>query len=319
MKPHAKRVTLIHSARAGWGDLSQRALRQGLERGGYEVRTASPEHALSASLGKKCDAVIAAGGDGTVLRVARRLVHKNVPLIILPLGTANNLARSVGMDPSIECALSTLASPRERYLDIGLVTGSWGERYFCESAGVGWFSDALSGAVGPKDKKNALAMLAKHLEKYEAKEWKVSIDGRDAPGKYVLVDVMNAKMLGPNLQLAPLADPFDGKLDVVLVTSKEKPKLMLYLEALQKDPASRPPRFRVIRAKHVNFELRGPLKHVRIDGTVRPKRGAIESHFAEVRLLPGAVRLWLAPQAARRAKEPAGELACKASKHQGVT
>lgn len=297
MQPPAKRVTLIHNPSAGWGDLSQSQLMTGLERGGYEVRIAHPDNGLGKRLAKQTDVVIAAGGDGTVNAVARRLVNSDVPLIILPLGTANNLARTVGMEPTIECALETLSDPRERGLDMGVATGSWGERYFSESAGVGWFCDALNEEVTKEEDKtidNALQALTRYLEGYHPKPWTVSLDGVDASGEYVLVEVMSAKLLGPNVQLAPNADPFDGELDVVLVTEKDKRKLLTYLDELRHGPDAKPPRLDRRRAKHVHFAL--AEKCLRIDDAVRPKKGAIDSHFADVRLLPGAVRLWLPPK-----------------------
>jgi len=301
MQPAAKRVTLIHNPNAGWGDLSQSQLMTGLERGGYEVRTAHPENGLGKRLAKQTDVVIAAGGDGTVNAVARRLVNSGVPLIILPLGTANNLARTVGMEPTIECALETLSDPRERGLDIGVATGSWGERFFSESAGAGWFCDALNEEVAKEADKiidNALTALTKYLEDYRPQQWTLSLDGVDHSGEYLLIEVMSAKLLGPNVQLAPNADPFDGEFDVVLATEKDRHKLLTYLDALRLGAEAKPPRLTRHRAKHVHFELGGE-KAIRIDDAVRPKKGAIQSHFAELRLLPGAVRLWV-PSKKRR-------------------
>ncbi len=299
MQASAKRVTLIHNPTAGWGDLSQTQLMTGLERGGYEVRAAHPDTGLGKRLAKQTDVVIAAGGDGTINAVARRMVNSNVPLIILPLGTANNLARTVEMQASIECALATLATPRERGLDIGVASGSWGERYFSESAGVGWFCDALNEEVDESHKtiENALEVLTKYLETYEPKRWHLELDGVDASGEYTLVEVMNAKLLGPNVQLAPRADPFDGLLDVVMVKPKDTHKLLTYLDGLRQGHDVAPPKLVTTRAKHVHFALEA--EHLRVDDAVRPKRGSIQSHFADLRLLPGAVRLWLPPKKPR--------------------
>ena len=133
----SRRITLVQNPGAGAGAAAQRQLLHVLEEAGHVVTAVEPDHELGKDLAQRADVVIAAGGDGTVLGVARRLVYSKVPLAILPLGTANNLARSVGMANDPDVLLGLLEAPRERLLDIGVATGSWGERYFCESAGVG--------------------------------------------------------------------------------------------------------------------------------------------------------------------------------------
>jgi diacylglycerol kinase family enzyme len=295
---------VVHNAAAGWGELSQQQLLTGLEQAGYETRLANPDSGLPKRLAKICDVVIAAGGDGTVVSVARRMVGSGVPLIILPLGTANNLARSVGMQARIESVLQALEAPHEVGLDMGVATGSWGERYFSESAGVGWFCEALEEELEDGDKKSsrALEVLTAFLERYVARRWTVTLDGADFSGEYLLAEVMNAGMLGPNVELAAAASPFDGALDVVLLTERDRPALLAYLDALRHGQAPTPPKISRRRAKHVHFTLEE--RRLRIDDAVRPKKGAVTSHFADVRVLPAAIRLWLPPQAAQQPRAP---------------
>lgn len=289
----SRRVTLVQNPRARAGAGAQRKLRQALERTGHEVRAVEPDKELGKDLARRTDVVIAAGGDGTVLGVARRLVHTKVPLAILPLGTANNLARSVGMPNDLDVLLDLLEDPHERPLDIGVATGSWGERYFCESAGVGWFSDALQADVSEHDKEpeRAVNVLRDKLLSYQPRRWTVTIDGKDASGEYLSIDVLNAKFIGPNLKLCQRAEPFDGVLEVVLIKPADLRRLTSYLKALQTKPETSPPAFMTRKAKHVHLVLEE--ERLRIDDAVRPKVGSQRSHFADLRLLHGAVRLWL--------------------------
>ncbi len=292
----SRRVTLVQNPSAGAGAVAQRQLLKALEEAGHEVRPVEPDKGLGKNLSQRADVVIAAGGDGTVLGVARRLVHTKVPLVILPLGTANNLARSVGMPNDLDVLLELLDEPRERPLDIGVATGSWGERYFCESAGVGWFSEALQVEVTEDDKEpeRAVAVLREALMAYTPKRWTVTIDGEDASGEYLSIDVMNAKYFGPNLKLGKRAEPFDGVLDVVMLKAQDAKRMISYLAALENTPDSPAPPFETRKAKHVHIVLEE--RRLRIDDAVRPKPGALRSHFADLRLLAGAVRLWLPPQ-----------------------
>jgi diacylglycerol kinase family enzyme len=288
-----KQVTLVQNPSAGGGSAKHSRLYDALVARGHKVRDVNPDEELGKNLAQKSDVVIAAGGDGTVLSVARRLVQTDVPLCILPLGTANNLARSVGMVNDVDVLIELIDDPLERDLDIGVATGSWGERYFCESAGVGWFSDALQVAVTEKDKEpeRAISRLRELLSEYQARRWTVTIDGEDCSGAFISVDVMNARSFGPNLQLGESADPFDGALDVVMLRPKDLERLDSYLLSLSQDPAATPPKFPTRKAKHVHVVLEE--ERVRIDDAVRPKPDAPKSHFADLRLLKGAVRLWL--------------------------
>ena len=292
----ALRVTLVQNHAAGAGASAQRQFQKALEKAGHAVTAVDPDRDLGKSLQRKTDVVIAAGGDGTVLSVARRLVKSPVPLVILPLGTANNLARSVGAAHDVEGLLSVLEDPFERDLDIGLATGSWGERPFCESAGVGLFTDLLREGVDDayKAPHHAVRVLGNLLHKTQARHFTVSIDGEDASGEYLMVEVMNARLLGPNLVLAPRASPWDGALEVVLVKPRDKHRLASYLVALEHAPDTPPPRFERRTARHVAFALQGEA--LRIDDAVLPREGAPASYFADLRLLPGAVRLWLPPK-----------------------
>ena len=292
----SRRVTLVQNPSARAGAAAQRKLFQALERTGHQVRSVEPDKELGKNLAKRTDVVIAAGGDGTVLGVARRLVYTKVPLVILPLGTANNLARTLGMPNDLDVLMDLLEEPHERLLDIGVATGNWGERYFCESAGVGWFCDALQAEISESDKEpeRAVNVLRDKVLNYKPHYWTVTIDGKDASGEYLSVDVLNAKYVGPNLKLGQRADPFDGVLEVVLIKPTDLRRFTSYLKALQTKPETPPPPFMTRKAKHVHFVLEE--EKIRIDDAVRPKVGSQNSHFADLRLLQGAVRLWLPPR-----------------------
>src|SRR4051812_45065449 len=92
------RVTLIHNPGAGrQGPRQATELRALLEDAGYNVRYRSAkEDGWKRALKKDADLIVVAGGDGTVGKVARRVVGRGVPVALLPSGTANNIARTLG-------------------------------------------------------------------------------------------------------------------------------------------------------------------------------------------------------------------------------
>src|ERR1700729_4185407 len=95
--PSAVRATLIHNARAGDHRFPQNdELIQAVEELGWKV-TALDRSELERAVAKPGDVVIVAGGDGTVGKVAKRFAGTKVPIAVIPTGTANNLARALGV------------------------------------------------------------------------------------------------------------------------------------------------------------------------------------------------------------------------------
>jgi diacylglycerol kinase (ATP) len=275
---NAMRVSLVYNRGAGRRGLTRNQLVHALEDVGHEVV-------------EDGDVVIAAGGDGTVGQVARELVGTGVPMVIVPLGTANNLARCLGEPPSerpIERMLLALHEPRERALDVGVVRVAGTTRFFYESAGCGLFADALRWMFTEADKepRRAAGALAAFLEWHKASHYEVLLDDIDASGEYTMVEVMNVALLGPNLQLGNKADPTDGKLDIALVTADETAMLHSYLTARAEGRRPPPPTLYTQRARSVRIGLDGKL--LRVDGVLHESPDAA---YAELHVLPGALRV----------------------------
>jgi diacylglycerol kinase family enzyme len=74
-----------------------------------------------------------------------------------------------------------------------------------------------------------LRYLQTVLRRMRPKAWHIEADGNDLSGEYYLCQAMNISSVGPNLELAPTADPKDGLLDLVLADEHERPKLQAYL------------------------------------------------------------------------------------------
>jgi diacylglycerol kinase family enzyme len=85
------------------------------------------------------DAVLAAGGDGTVSAVAAALAGSEIPLGVLPLGTLNHFARDLGLAPDLEGAVKTVAARRTIKVDLGEVNG----RIFVNNCSIGIYPDIV--------------------------------------------------------------------------------------------------------------------------------------------------------------------------------
>jgi diacylglycerol kinase family enzyme len=279
------RVTLVHNPGAGKGASTGRELKALLESAGHEVRYQSAkEDGWKKALKKPADLVVVAGGDGTVARVTRRLAGGGVPMALLPSGTANNIARTLGqLERPFEELVRGWESGRRVRLDVALARGPWGERYFVEGLGIGLFANLLgrSKLVAPKKSdrpvEDALSRLRRLAETAEALEVAAKLDGEDISGRYVLLEALNLPYVGPNLHLAPDSQPGDGKFEVVLVTEAERPRLLQYLDQWQ-DNRERLAVLPSCRGKRLQLEWTGCELH--IDDTLHPKADAEPSEMA---------------------------------------
>jgi diacylglycerol kinase family enzyme len=271
------RITLIHNPGAGkTGAREAKKLRKFLEHHGHDVRYRSTKEGdWKGGLKKRADLVVVAGGDGTVAKVARRMVGRGIPLGVLPSGTANNIARTLGLlDKPFEEIVHGWDEPRSVKLDVGVATGPWGERYFIEGVGAGVFASIL--AMPPrrnlkKSKRpveNGLERLRREADHAEPVELYAKLDGEDISGRYLLMEAVNLRYVGPNLHLAHDSQPGDGYFDVVLATEAERDRLRHYLSHWQENRerlAMLPTR----RGRRLEIEWTGFPLH--IDDKVRPK------------------------------------------------
>jgi diacylglycerol kinase (ATP) len=260
------KVTLIHNPTAGAvGQPGARQLCKLIEQCGHEVRYySSKSKKWSAALREQSDIVAVAGGDGTVGRVLRRMVGHKVPVAILPMGTANNFSRSVGIAGTpIEQHIAMWANAREVKVDAASVAGPWESTCFVEGLGVGLFAWVMPKATKDKtlsrmeDPKQAVAyalkLLRKRLRNHPPKRVNATLDGKDISGDYLLFEVLNTPFVGPNLYLAPHGHAADGQLDVVMVTEKERQHLDDCLAKWQKRRLALP-EFPTLSGRHIAMQ-----------------------------------------------------------------
>src|SRR5712675_3352117 len=144
MARNRRRATLIHNEKAGDRRHSRGDLVELLERAGYSVAYFPAKHSdLAEALGHPAEIVVAAGGDGTVARVVAHARSDGPAIAILPLGTANNIAASLGIAGPLDAIVSTWQQARMRpYYPIS-ASGPWGMRRLIEGVGFGAFEEAM--------------------------------------------------------------------------------------------------------------------------------------------------------------------------------
>ena len=236
------KVTLIHNPNASRTTPGDEIVRLIRGAGHSTIYQSSDEDVWEKILHESAEIIAVAGGDGIVGKVSKRMVGRDIPIAILPMGTANNIANALGLaDRPLDQLISGWATARRMKFDVGAASGPWGSRYFIEGIGMGLFTDTMSRLDARKnidiahhsgaEKKitSVLEFMNMRLEGCPANRLKITLDDRDLSGEYLLLEAMNIRCVGPNLCLAPAADPDDGVLDVVLVSNDERSQLRRYL------------------------------------------------------------------------------------------
>ncbi|PYL77089.1 MAG: hypothetical protein DMF26_05065 [Verrucomicrobia bacterium] len=200
------RVLLIHNPKAGDRKHSKKQLMASLTRCGHQAFYQSIKgRGWKKAFKKPVDLVVAAGGDGTV--------HK-----------------TAWFTESVDEILQSLHCGKGQPFDVGVARKSSRSEYFLEAAGGGLFADYFPAAkaneknyASPEEELTAHLSLLRELSlDYPSRQWKISIDGEDISGHYILWGAMNIRSAGPALHLAPKATTHDGQLDFVAVREDER-------------------------------------------------------------------------------------------------
>jgi YegS/Rv2252/BmrU family lipid kinase len=230
------KVRAVLNPRAGVRTVrARRAL--AASRGSWELEvaeTAGPGHAAELAreaAGRGLDAVLAIGGDGTANEVACGLLGTDTALGLVPMGSGNGLARSLGIPLRPEAALSVLEGAVVRRMDVGTVNG----RPFLNVAGAG-FDAAVGMAFHEHTRRGGrrgiftyVRMGIRSMFGYRAGVWDLDADGQRFQGRALLVTFANGRQYGAEAVIAPGSRLDDGLLDVVVL--EDAPLLVLLLHA----------------------------------------------------------------------------------------
>jgi diacylglycerol kinase (ATP) len=293
------RLLIFHNPDAGHEDLPRHLLVERLQRARHEVvwvEKGSVE--LRTVLAEPFDAVVVAGGDGSVASVGRELAGRGIPIAILPSGTANNTASIVGA--TSENLLQLLESGKTISFDLGTLESPLGSRRFLEGVGLGAFAEAAAilaahggGPFAPDDRDAELArdrrVLGECVGRSPGYECRVTLDEKEIVGTWLLVEVTNAGVTGPNLRLSGDAVPYDGLLDVVTVDVTEREALLAFVRAHQRRVEAVPP-LTVHRARRVTVRVPAH-RPFHVDGETLESAEPIDLRIG---IEPGALRFFAA-------------------------
>lgn len=191
-----------------------------LEEMGYTAHaefTRAAGHAATLAfeaIARHYNAVIVAGGDGTVNEVASALRNSGMPLGIIPCGSGNGLARHIGIPNDVDKALDIIAHHNVRPCDCGIANGF---PFFC-TFGMG-FDAAVSASFAHSKKRGPISYVksaVSELRSFRPSSYRLTINGHTLEFKAFLLTVANASQYGNNAFIAPGASIRDGLLDITV-------------------------------------------------------------------------------------------------------
>jgi len=288
----------IVNRKAGRRQTDLAGILEGLGRGQFDIRhTEYPGHAeelARAAVDDGTNLVVAVGGDGTINEVARALWSTAAALAVIPTGSGNAFARTLGipLQPRDACQL-LFAEPvsEPRTIDAGTIDG----HCFLTTAGIG--IDALTCSIyasrGAHSRRGLLPYLAAALQasrRFAPEEVTITVDDNTPiHATPAMVTIANGDQFGYGAVVAPGARMDDGELDLRVVGARGALKRVWDCRRLFTGSIDRLSGLHCLKGRTIRIE-RGQPGPIQVDGEVFEAQTVLE-----IRVVPGALRV-VAPE-----------------------
>ncbi|BAZ31953.1 diacylglycerol kinase catalytic region [Cylindrospermum sp. NIES-4074] len=237
---------------------------------------------------KEIDLVIAGGGDGTLNAIVDAIVDTQLPLGVLPMGTANDLARTLGIPNSLPEACKIIASGHLRRIDLGWVNG----KHFFNVASLGLsvkITQRLTKEV--KRRWGIFAYAATALQViWESRPFQaeIRINGTSFRVKTVQIAVGNGRYYGGGMAVVHDAAIDDQRLDLYSMEIENWWQIILLLPAMRQGRHIYSRNVRVLEGKEIEVFTRKP-RPINTDGEITTYTPAL------FRVIPKAISVLVPP------------------------
>jgi YegS/Rv2252/BmrU family lipid kinase len=285
----AKRALLLVNRLSRSGDADLSAAVGCLQAAGLEVLPFAierPQDIPTLIRAHRCrvDLVIVGGGDGSMNAAADAVLEIGVPMAVLPLGTANDLARTLGIPSALEEACAVAANGLRHRIDLGEVNG----KHFFNVASIG-LSVAVARMIDAETKRRwgaagyALTVV-KALREHRPFRVRIRCDGRFLQLRSIQIAVGNGRHYGGGLTVASDAAIDDYMLDLYSIGPAGLLRLALLAPALRTGRHGEFEGVHLLRGRHIELETSRPMP-VNTDGEVTTHTPAV------FRTLPAALEM----------------------------
>lgn len=286
----ARRALVLINPKARRGAEAKEAVAERLTAAGLAVRLEPfenlPEIARDiVRLRQEADLIVVCGGDGSVSSSAVAVMESGLPLGIIPLGTANDLARTLSLPMDIDGAAEVIAAGRTRAIDIGTVNG----HAFFNVASIGLSADLARG-LDPQTKKRlgrvgyavAAARVLAGARRFRAR---IVEKGVRIQAHSYQIAVGNGRHYGGGNVVEATAAIDDGRLDLYSLEMVRLWKLALMLRSFRSGTLGAWDEVRTARCIEFDIETDKPMP-VNADGEI------VTSTPAHFRVHPKAITVF---------------------------
>jgi diacylglycerol kinase (ATP) len=292
-------VTLLTNPKSGRGNaphVAEQAIARLQQRGVdvVEIVGTDAEHArrlLDAALERGTDAVVVAGGDGVIGLALQALARSDIPLGIVPAGTGNDHAREYRIPNDPASAADIVTAGWTETVDLGRIRDRAGSvTWFGTVAAAGFDSlvtDRANRMRWPRGRmRYNLAMLAE-LSQLRLLPFRVVLDGEELVTELTLAAFGNTRSYGGGMLICPHADHGDGQLDITMVHSASRARLVRLFPTVFKGTHVELDAVSTARARSVEVESPGISAYA--DGEY------VCALPAEISAVPGALQVLRQP------------------------
>jgi diacylglycerol kinase (ATP) len=294
MEKKIRNVRVIINPAAGRGESALRVIDLSMKEAGIKWHASITHEAgeaikfAKAAIKERVDALAVYGGDGTLMEAISGLIGSKIPLAILPGGSANIMAKELGIPQDLKeaCALMSQVPFTTKTIDIGQFSG----HYFILGVSLGFGADLIEGAN--RETKNRIGFLAYFLSaatalrKTRKAVYHLKIDGQKHEVQGLTCIVTNTGNLGfSNISYDKHIDVSDGLLDVVVVREANLNLLKLMAVTLLK--RERPDNLELVehwQGKDISVSS-SPRQTIQYDGEV------LEDMALHIKVIPQAIRV----------------------------
>ena len=211
--------------------------------------------------------IIACGGDGTVHLVLQGVAPAATPMAIIPAGTGNDIARSLGIaikdhDVVARGIARSLLAGRTRAIDLTCI--EHGSRQVWS---LGVTSMGLDSAVNERANRTrrfngttryVLALLAE-MRSFRTYEYVVTVDGEPMDGPATLIAIGNGSSYGGGMRICPTASMTDGILDITWVDRASRTTILRVFPRIFSGSHVKHPAVRVLQGRTITVQSKGPV------------------------------------------------------------